>query len=185
MTAGVGLLRHPPVRSVPGRCYGRADLPLADGWQASLPSLAASLRRLAPMLIRTSPLGRCLLPARALGRLLDIPVERDPRLIELDFGRWEGLDWDQVPRAALDRWARDPLGFAPPGGETGNALIERTAAVRAELAADRRSCLVVSHGGPLRLLGPMLRGEAPDLLAAPPPMGVLQIHTLETGPADA
>lgn len=184
MTVGVGLLRHPPVRSVPGRCYGRADLPLADGWQACLPSLAASLRLLAPVLIRTSPLRRCLLPAGALGRLLGIPVERDPRLVELDFGEWDGLDWDHVPREALDRWARDPHGFAPPGGETGIALIERVLAVRAELLADGRSCLVVSHGGPLRLLGPMLRGEAPDLLATPPPMGVLQIHALETGPAD-
>ena len=178
MTVGIGLLRHPPVRPVPGRCYGRVDLPLADGWQDRIPALAASLRPLAPVLIRTSPLARCLLPAGALGRRLGVPVASDPRLLELDFGRWEGLDWDQVPREALDRWARDPLGFAPPDGETGAALLDRVTAVRADLVADGRPCLVVSHGGPLRLLGPMLRGEAPDLLATPPPMGVLRIQVL-------
>jgi alpha-ribazole phosphatase len=38
---------------------------------------------------------------------------------------------------------------------------------------------VVSHGGPLRLLGPMLRGEAPDLLAPAPAMG--RIESLRIG----
>ena len=166
---------------MPNRCYGRTDLPLAAGWQALIPDLVARLRDLEPALIRTSPLRRCRLPALAIGRLLDRPVELDPRLIELDFGLWEGVDWDEVPRAALDRWALDPHGFAPPGGETGAALIRRARAVRAELVADGRCCLVVSHGGPLRLLGPMLRGEAPDLLAVPPPMGALQVLEIVEG----
>lgn len=172
------LLRHPPVRSPPNCCYGRTDLPLADGWTALLPGLVAALRELAPALIRTSPLQRCRLPAAALARHLQIPLRIDPRLAELDFGEWEGLDWDRVPRAALDLWAADPAGFAAPGGETGAALIARIRAVLADLSGDGVSSLVVSHGGPLRLLGPLLRGAEPDLLASPPGLGMLQIVAL-------
>ena len=109
-----------------------------------------------------------------------MPLQLDPRLLELDFGDWDGLDWDQVPRAELDRWAADPLFFAPPGGESGSALVERITAVQADLLARNRSCLLVSHGGPLRLLGPMLAGAPPDLLAPAPAMGTLRIVEART-----
>ena len=175
LTFRVALLRHPPVRTRPNHCYGRTDLPLLDGWEATLPALAATLAAVPPLLVRTSPLSRCLLPAQALGGLLEIPVHIDPRLIELDFGEWDGLDWDDVPRASLDLWAADPLGFAAPGGESGTMLMRRVEAVCADIRAKAVDCLVVSHGGPLRLLGPMLRGEVPDVLAPAPAMGSLEI----------
>lgn len=161
------------MESRPNHCYGRTDLPLASGWRNHLPELAQSLASI--RLIHTSPLSRCRLVAEALAERLRVPMRVDPRLIELDFGEWDGLDWDVVPRDALDRWAADPAAFAPPGGETGWALIERIGAFLNDLRLDRRCCLVVSHGGPLRLLGPMLRGEAPDLLAPGPSMGELRI----------
>lgn len=176
----VALLRHPPVRVRPNHCYGRADLPLLDGWQASLMSIAATLATYPPLSIRTSPLSRCLLPAQLLGRTLDIPVHVDPRLIELDFGEWDGLDWDHVPRASLDLWAADPTGFAAPGGESGAMLVRRVEAVFEELRADGLDCLIVSHGGPLRLLGPMLRGDVPNLLAPAPVLGSLEIVSAAT-----
>ncbi len=163
------------MRVPPGRCYGRADLPLLPGWQATLPALVAALRPIHPQVIHTSPLQRCRLPAEALGRLLDIPVRTDPRLIELNFGDWDGSDWDALPRQALDRWAADPSGFAPPGGESGQALIERVAQACRDLLHDGAAAAVVSHGGPLRLLGPMLRGEKPDLLRPAPGLGVLEL----------
>ena len=158
-----------------GRCYGRADLPLLPGWEATLPALAAALRPVRPRMVHTSPLQRCRLPAEALARLLDIPVRTDPRLIEFDFGDWDGADWNALPRQALDQWAADPPGFAPPGGESGAALIERVAEACHDLMHAGSSAIVVSHGGPLRLLGPMLRGEKPDLLRPSPGLGELII----------
>ena len=172
---GVGLLRHPPVRVPPGRCYGRADLRLAPGWQAGMPALAAASRRIGPRVVHTSPLERCRLPAAALAGLLGIPVRIDQRLVELDFGDWDGRCWDALPREALDRWAADPLGFAAPGGETGHALIARMREVRDALLGAGIAALVVSHGGPLRLLGPMLRGDDPDLLRPAPALGMLEL----------
>ena len=152
-----------------GICYGRADLALAAGWQDRLPALLAALRELGPVAVTSSPLARCRVPAEALAERLGLPLSLDDRLLELDFGDWERRPWDEVPREALDFWAADPLGFAPPGGESGRSLVRRTRAVAECLRRDRRPWLVVAHGGPLRLLAPMLRGEPPDLLAPAPP----------------
>lgn len=179
----MALLRHPPVRTRPNHCYGRTDLPLLDGWEATLPALVATLAMSPPLLIRTSPLSRCLLPAQVLASLLEIPVHVDPRLIELDFGAWEGLDWDDVSRDSLDLWAADPLGFAAPGGESGAMLVRRVEAVCEDIQADARDCLIVSHGGPLRLLGPILRGQVPNLMASAPAMGSLVIVPVNKLPA--
>ena len=126
-------------------------------------------------MVRSSPSRRCREPAEALADRLHVPLTLDPRLLELDFGAWEGMPWDQVPRPDLDRWAADLRGFAPPSGETGAALIARVSALHRDLMAEARPFLVVSHGGPLRLLAAMLRGEPSDLLAASPPMGTIQL----------
>ena len=169
------LLRHPPARIAPGLCYGRLDLPLAEGWRALLPGWLHALAPVAPAVVHCSPSRRCREPAQALADRLRIPLTLDPRLLELDFGAWEGTAWDRVPRPELDRWAADPSGFTPPRGETGSALIARVSAMHRALMAEARPFLVVSHGGPLRLLAAMLRGEPPDLLATSPPMGKIDI----------
>ncbi len=143
-----------------------------------MPALAAALRPTRPWIVHTSPLERCRLPAQALGLLLDCPVRIDRRLIELDFGDWDGRLWDDLPREALDRWAADPPGFAAPGGESGQSLIDRVREVRQALADAATAAVVVSHGGPLRLLGPMLRGQNPDLLRPAPAPGVLEMVEL-------
>lgn len=129
----------------------------------------------------TSPARRCLLLARAISQAPII----DPRLQELDFGAWEGVSWDAVPRASLDAWAADPLAFAPPGGETGAALIERVGRAVASLLAAGDDCIVVTHGGPLRLLPALLRGQPPDLLAPAPPIGAMLhvTHDIAVSPA--
>lgn len=165
------LIRHPPVEVAPGTCYGRMDLGLSAEGRAAVPRLAAAIRQAGVAVVWTSPALRCRVVAEASGA----PVIVDARLLELDFGAWEGVAWDAVPRDALDRWAADPLGFAPPGGETGAALIARVSDLNAAIAADGRDCAIVSHGGPLRLLPPLIRGEPPDLLAPAPPLGSVQL----------
>ncbi|WP_428376839.1 histidine phosphatase family protein [Lichenicoccus sp.] len=159
------LLRHPrPALPEAGLCYGRLDPELRPGWQAEIDALTLPVLRDA--LLWTSPSRRCAAPARRLAARLGLQVRVDERLQELDFGDWEGLSWDQVPRAALDLWAGDLLAFAPPGGETGAALVERVGRFHGMLRADARSAIVVSHGGPLRVLSPLLR-DVPVDLAAP------------------
>lgn len=174
----VVLVRHPPPDVQPGVCYGRLDLPLHPVAAATIGHLATSLPCGGIARIRTSPSQRCRILADALGELCGAQPATDVRLQELDFGAWEGVPWDEVPRAALDAWAASPMRFAPPGGESGASLVARMSAVHDDLRRAGESCLVVSHGGPLKVLGALLRDEAPDLLAPPPPLGSATTFTL-------
>jgi alpha-ribazole phosphatase len=70
------------------------------------------------------------------------------------------------------------LRFAPPGGESGSALVDRVRDVLARLREDRQDCVVVSHGGPLKVLTALLLGVPLDLLVAAPPMGVTRFITI-------
>lgn len=168
----VALVRHLPTDLPRGLCYGRLDVPPGRG--ADPAPLRAALAGFGPARWFSSPARRC----RALaGALADgAAIAEDTRLLELDFGAWEGLAWDDVPRAALDEWAADPWGFAPPGGESGAALVARLRSFHAGL---RQDCVVVAHGGPLKVLADLLAGRPVDLLAPAQPMGSLRI--LETG----
>jgi alpha-ribazole phosphatase len=164
------LLRHLPTDIVPGLCYGRLDLPPGAGRDAG--AALAGLEGFAATALFSSPARRCLALAEQVAALRGLPVRPDARLLELDFGAWEGRAWDDVPRAALDEWAADPWGFAPPGGESGAALVAR---VRDFHAALPEGAVVVSHGGPLKVLAALIEGRTVDLLAPAPPMGVCRI----------
>lgn len=165
------LIRHPTPLIAPGICYGRLDVgvdPSADAW---IDRLAADPPLQTAQRIWTSPANRCRVPANAMAQALAVPVTIDPRLRELDFGHWEGQPWDAISRTELDRWAAAPLSFVPPGGESGAELIARVRVFHADLHRDGQDCVIVSHGGPLKILHALLREEPVDLLAAPPPIG--------------
>ena len=158
----IWLVRHTAVRLPPGLCYGRLDVALAQTAAADIAAITAMLPA-APVI--TSPAQRCVALAAAI-----TPDHRvDARLLELDFGTWEGLAWDDVPRAALDAWAADPWGFAPPGGESGLALLARVQAFWNDTPA--RPLIIISHGGPLRLLRALAEGRPPEILEKPPALG--------------
>jgi len=157
----IALVRHPPLVVAAGICYGRDDLAIAD--PADVARIVAQLRDVHGS-VWTSPLRRCRIVADAIG-----PNHVDARLIEMDFGAWDGMTWDAIPRDALDAWAADPLGFAPPGGESGASLVARVTAFRALLTAGDH--VVVSHGGPLKVLAALLRGRPVDLMAPSQALG--------------
>ena len=162
-----------------GRCYGRLDLPLAEP-ETAIPRLVTALAPMRGAMIHTSPLARCRLVTEALAADWGMPAPiPDPRLVEMDFGNWEGQAWDDVPRDALERWAADLWGFSPPGGETGGALVARVTDFWRALNATTGAHVIITHGGPLKVLQALAEGQAVDLLRpAPPPGSVLFGHSL-------
>ena len=61
------------------------------------------------------------------------------------------------------------------GGEAGAALLRRVREVFEELREAAEDCAAVTHGGPLKLLLPLLLGTVPDLLAPAPALGSVQV----------
>ncbi|MGF2508946.1 histidine phosphatase family protein, partial [Ralstonia pseudosolanacearum] len=111
------LIRHARPAMAAGLCYGRTDLPLDEPMDPDAASIADKLAAHPPQRLLASPLQRSVLTAQALARATRLPMpELDARLVELDFGAWEGCPWDDIPRAELDRWARDVLHGNPHGG---------------------------------------------------------------------
>jgi len=147
------LLRHPRPRVAPGTCYGRLDLP--EGPTAAA-EIAAALKAVPPVAaVLASPAMRCRRLAERLAARDDAGLAFDPRLLELDFGAWEGRLWDAVDRTESDPWAADPWRVAPPGGETFAALHARVAACLAEAP---RGTAIVAHAGPIRAARMILEG---------------------------
>ena len=56
-------------------------------------------------------------PRQAIADRHGLPVDVDDRLIELDYGDWDGVALRDVPAAEWAAWRADPT-FAPPGGES-------------------------------------------------------------------
>lgn len=144
------LVRHPKPLIAPGICYGRLDV-LAE----NVAAVAASLRdELPPGLpVWSSPLQRC----RALAELLHPQPLIDQRLVEMNFGDWEGRAWDDIPRGELDAWAADVAGYAPPGGESPYALQQR--ALNFVAGLDVPGAVIVTHAGVIRVLLATLEGH--------------------------
>ena len=160
MTA-LALLRHADTAwSREGRIQGRADPPLLKNVSISLPPACHG------MSIVTSPLRRCVETAALLGAP---HAPREPRLIEMDWGEWQGESLAAL-RARLGGAMRENeargLDFTPPGGESPRRVWQRVSGWLAEVAREAMPTLAVTHRGVIRAIyarasGWDMRGRAP------------------------
>ncbi|PKO90311.1 MAG: phosphoglycerate mutase [Betaproteobacteria bacterium HGW-Betaproteobacteria-10] len=147
------LIRHPKPLIAPGVCYGQRDIPA----EISLAETSRLRHDLPPGLpLWSSPLQRC----RALANGLHPQPVIDDRLAEMNFGDWEGLPWDAIPRQQIDAWAADVAGYAPPGGESPIILQRRALAFVADL--DVPEAVLVTHAGVMRVLLAHWQGLPPE-----------------------
>ena len=163
---GLWLVRHAQPLIAPGICYGQLDVAAdADATIACARALVKILPR--GVSIICSPLQRCELLAHVLiGLQPDLAYKTDPRLMEMDFGRWEGQRWDDIGAAALDAWVVDFTNYRPGGGESVGQFMQRVAAVWDEtaLAADAPT-LWITHAGVIRA-ATLLRGGQRQIASA-------------------
>lgn len=119
------LVRHPAVQLPAGICYGATDV-AADPVHTA--ACADRLARLLPETVAawSSPLGRCRSLADALqAQRPGLRFKSDPRLAEMDFGRWEGQHWDRIGAAAVAAWTEDFAQHRPGGGESVQIFLAR------------------------------------------------------------
>jgi alpha-ribazole phosphatase len=138
--------RHPPMRGAAGRCIGRTDLAVDPRKAKRLAHrVRGHARRLGlPRVVCVSTLQRARLVGSWLRRW-GWQVQVDARLVELDFGRWDGQSWADIPWSEVQAWEDDLLHHAPGGGECLAQLLQRVQAFVDECGAQAR--VLVTHGG--------------------------------------
>ncbi len=164
------------------RIQGRADEPLSAAGRAE----AARWRLPADLAARealwiTSPLVRARETAALMGAT-DAAVE--PRLIEMDWGAWEGARLAELrARHGAEMAANEARGldFRPEGGESPREVQARLAPWLAEIAPRGGLVVAVTHKGVIRALiaraaGWDMTGPAPSRIARG------RAHLLALGP---
>ena len=141
------LIRHAP--SVDGGVMaGRRDVAADCSNTVAIDALRARVNIGADDILHASPALRCQQTATALwGDAARQDLHQDPRLREQDFGDWEGVSYANLPD--IGPMAQAALAaFAPPNGESFDALCARAAPALLALPAGRH--IIVAHAGIVR-----------------------------------
>lgn len=129
---------------------GRTDLPLNERGKEQARQLADRMEHIPIDRIIASPMQRAGQTAAAVSEKLGIPVQTDPRLIEQNFGAYEGLD-----RATPEYLANKRMfAYRYPGGESQMDVAYRVYSLIEELKGKYpdENILLVCHGGVCRVV---------------------------------
>lgn len=152
----VYLLRHGQTawNADNNRYCGRTDIPLTEKGIAQAQEVRYQLEGIEFAKVYSSPLQRAYKTAEiASGG----EVEKDQRLIEADFGGWEGKTKEEFiaeNAAGWDNWLRDPSSYrAGETGETGAEIVARVDEFFQSVQEKHRqgNIMVVAHNGINRL----------------------------------
>ncbi len=153
MTARIALLRHFPTDwNLERRLQGRADRPLTAEARARLAGLRLP-----------RPWDRAEIVASTLARARDTaetlaegrPVRLDARLVEQDWGLWEGRLAEELlaePGSGFVPTHLMPPDLRPPGGESAEDVRARLRPALAEIGAGGGRVLLVLHKAVMRAL---------------------------------
>ncbi len=150
MGASLWLVRHAQPLVDAGICYGQLDIP-ADAlatW-ACAQKLAEVLP--AGIAVASSPLQRCeQLAAVLIGLRPDLIYKTDSRLMEMNFGDWEGRAWADIAKNELDAWTEDFAHYK--AGHTGESVAQFMARViqAFDELCPAKDTLWVTHAGVIR-----------------------------------
>lgn len=155
MTSGdrprVLVMRHPEtVANVEHWFSGRRDVNLTPAGDAQRLRAIEALVAWGPDRIWCSPLCRCLSIAAVAAERLGMETEVDERLAEIEFGRIEGVTWEEMHEMGYRfPWpiGSDGRSRPCPGGESFEGLVARAGAVLESLRPLPGRTALVTHGG--------------------------------------
>lgn len=143
------LVRHGETEANRRRlALGRADPPLTERGGSQAAALATRLAAAGVEAVYSSPLRRARETAAPIAAAVGTEVVVDDRLIELDYGDWDGRSFPDLPPEELARWRHD-MTFAPPGGESLRTVTARVSDFCAEVL-EGPTVVAVSHVSPIK-----------------------------------
>lgn len=140
------------------RYCGRTDVPLNRTGLQQAGRVSSALGDVPLTAVYASPLERAVTTARSIAELHRIDVRPVDRMIEIDFGRWDGMRRDEIERddsQHWSKWLRNPAETAAGHtGETATQAVERAMSSMESLASRHRgeSIAIVAHNTLNRLL---------------------------------
>jgi broad specificity phosphatase PhoE len=148
-----------------GRVLGHRDIALNEEGLAQAAGTAAALADTPLAEVISSPLVRALQTAETVGRQFGIEVARDPRLIDLRVGKWEGMTYAEVAEhSEYKEFIADPFSERIPGAESLSAVRVRAVAAIEQALEDNPSgdaIAVITHAGIIRVLLTHYLGSPP------------------------
>lgn len=153
----VYFLRHgqTPYNADNNRYCGRTDIPLTEKGTQQAAAIAEQMKGIPLDAVYSSPLERAYRTAQIASGGKD--VVKDNRLIEADFGEWEGKTREEFVKenpSLWDAWSDDPATTKAGGtGETAGAIVNRVDDFFS-WALERHkggNIMVVAHNGVNRL----------------------------------
>ena len=134
-----------------GRIQGQTDVPLGERGRRALDGRRLP-ERFGSYRVHSSPLARAVETAVLLG--LGTPVI-DGRLMEMDWGEWEGETRASVAAADACGVARNEARgpeFRPPGGESPREVQARVAAWARSVARSPSGVVAITHKGVIKAM---------------------------------
>ncbi len=168
----VKLIRHAEVEAVWKKiCYGQMDVPLSTPGRFASQTFAELLpREEKPIVVFHSGLSRTRVLADAIAARWSptIPVRSDARLLERNYGQWQGKSWDEIFAADPEHFhdlVEHPETYRPASGETTTEMQQRMVEWYQSLNSYQHDgpapsplILAISHSGPIAALAGYVYG---------------------------
>ena len=149
--------------NVEEKVQGATDTPLTDRGREQARKLALQIRDNNPGidLIIGSTLSRADETARIISEITGIPREREPRLIEQNFGEFEGHEWKKHP--GMFHEAKKQFAYDYNGGESmlrlGQRIFNLLDDIHERMIRENKTFLLVTHGGIVRMINAYFNSE--------------------------
>lgn len=155
----VYLIRHTRPEIEKGICYGQTDISLADTFEMEWKMIKRKLPQRVDTLF-TSPLSRCMQLALKLSEHYGLPVWKDVRLMEMNFGEWEMKNWNDIDQHILNAWMSNYTTMKCPQGESYADVVVRLKDFIAErLRETENRHILVTHGGIIKCFGGIINNN--------------------------
>lgn len=136
--------------NVEERICGRANAPLTEKGLSQANELALKVAETPITKILASPLDRARMTGEIVASYNHLPIETDVRLLEMDFGEYDG---DYISDSAYFLELRKNFAFVIPGGESMFQGVARVYPLLDEVLADTsETYLLVCHNALMRVI---------------------------------
>jgi alpha-ribazole phosphatase len=89
-----------------------------------------------------------------------LSLREDDRLVEMNFGAWEGQRWEAIARNELDAWTADFRHWRCGGAESVGDIMHRVGAALEDTKASTHAAVWITHAGVIRAARLIANGQA-------------------------